>query len=79
MTGTPAERAAMLSARIHRRINDGGRPSMFDGEFWKDEFPQERAAAAHGFLDMAGDEEEPFYRLGAELRAIVLGNREGRR
>lgn len=117
---TPAERAAALSARIHREINAGrfvlGLPTDTSGcdttflTFRRDGTCTGCALGAAAFAlglrkegrvrtfvgaevgpDAAGhieggferygfrnlDQGDPFYRLGAELRAIALGNREG--
>jgi len=81
MTGTPAERAAQLSARIHRGLNHGGIAS--DNDTWTlFEFGEFREGwdsfHYYGSPPFSFDD-RPFARLGAELRAIVLGNREGRR
>lgn len=75
---TAAERAAALSARIHRWINAGKPPSAWllgaenlDGEIMRFQLAMDGRtglvdAITHGC---------PFARLGAELRAIALGNR----
>lgn len=81
---TPAERAAALSARIHRRFNHEGNTmdaADFDGidyveeaAFWRS-FNGARLEWLSDLVPFAAS----FIRLGAELRAIALGNREGAR
>lgn len=81
---TTAERAAQLSARIHRAMRKAAVTTI---DFWHEvvyrNLPDERERgyfwAGHcGELPAQwttlGD--DPFYRLGAELRAIALGNRK---
>jgi len=79
---TAAERAALLSARIHREINAGRTPyvpAVFKGLLSVGVF-REIAAFDAGLMgnhprDTA---DHPFYRLGAELRSICLGNAAAR-
>lgn len=80
MTATPAERAAALSARIHRNLRkspDGGWSRV--DHLWSED---EALEFALGWwcdgpdLDGHLTSSLPFARLGAELRAIALGNRK---
>jgi hypothetical protein len=85
MTGRAAARAAVLSARIHREVN-AGRLSvaiglskivdMIEGpEQWADE-----TLLLRGYDGTDSPlSHDSFVRLGAELRAIIVGNREGAR
>lgn len=79
MNGSATERAALLSARIHRRFNREG--NVMDRRDFEGIGPHEDAAFWFGFAGNGGiwfgDNEDPsvFSRLGTELRAIVLGNR----
>lgn len=72
MTGTSSERAAVLSARIHRAINREGRMD------WTAEFEQATGEEFYWFCigwNRGLTLDRPHIRLGAELHAIVLGNR----
>lgn len=74
---TPAERAAALAARIHREINREGVMQRIDFDGLAD--ASDVCFFWHGFDFGDGSllRNTPFARLGAELRAIALGNREG--
>lgn len=74
MTGTPAERAALLSARIHREINEGRKWTLLLSAIE----PDDSDKLCGGYC-ADGVYRNPFARLGAELRAIALGNRGGAR
>lgn len=81
LTGTPAERAAALSALLHRELRAGGlhAPDV-SGKYPGFLNSEENRAFLDGCLGFARvTSKRTFARLGAELRAIVLGNREGRR
>lgn len=71
---TPAERAALLSARIHREINAGLTAMAATAGFCAS------AEANRFYFALNGTKAPvkrscPFYRLGAELRTIAIGNR----
>jgi len=84
MSGTPADRAAALSARIHRRFNHEGNVMNrvdFDGLEPGEENLFWRAFDGEDFqwlFDVAPFV-APMARLGRELRDIVAGNREAPR
>lgn len=83
MTGTPSERAALLSAAFrdeHRFRRDHGRPSPIQvGVYCTDE---EAAFLSVGLRGTQLAErfraviDSPFYRLGLELRSLLAADRE---
>ena len=88
MITTPAERAAALSARIHREINAGRWfafrnvrlfPSDLMGDVVCRPFLRWDDAACLITAIYGGDADHPFARLGAELRAIAHGNAGSRK
>jgi len=82
-------RAALLSSKIHREINagrwvDAAIAGEIDFTLTTDEIVRgpSRAAFVFGWFGVSTSDEkiadDPFYRLGAELRSIVLGNAAAR-
>jgi len=78
---TPAERAAELSARIHRETNAG-----LDWRRWATDLDFSDIVSPDEFDSLLAMIDYPldgdvgvtaFARLGAELRTIALGNRGG--
>lgn len=88
MSASSAERAALLSARIHAAVNAGKLWISPDSVLWSD--VNLTAATLHEAVGFFGEcfeiargyhglwsQESPLIRLGAELRAIAMGNRGG--